>query len=100
MTDKEYHDKIEIIYNACKNYNIPCRMDALFFGGWGIRFPWCNGDIACDDFTDEHDNGMVESLGFPWDGLFGTTTLSTDQAIKKIVAFYLIIKLKNLDILE
>lgn len=81
-----YQDRIDAIAEACNNNGIPYTINELH-GGWQIRFPWCDGDIACHAGTYGQAEGMVESYCFPWDE-GDVSILSVEEAIQKVVDYY------------
>ena len=81
-----YQDRICAIAEACNDNNIPYSVNKIW-DGWQIRFPWCEGDIACHGGTYGHANGMVESYCFPWDE-GDVSILSVQEAIEKVVNYY------------
>lgn len=56
-------------------------------GGWQLRFPWCEGDVAIHGWTVDHEKGKVESYQFPWDD-GDVTILSPDAAAELIIEYY------------
>lgn len=58
-----------------------------YAGGFVVKFPWCNGDIACNSFTYYHEDGLVETYQFPWDN-DDVTVLAPEEAVDRIVDFY------------
>lgn len=57
------------------------------FDGWQLRFPWCNGDIACHSGTYGNQEGKVESFCFPWDE-GSVSVLEPVRMARKIIAYY------------
>lgn len=59
----------------------------LYAGGFVVKFPWCDGDIACNVFTYHHEDGYVETYHFPWDDN-DVTVLTPEEAVNNIINFY------------
>lgn len=76
--------EIPVPYTVC-----PC------YEGWQLRFPWCKGDIAVHDGTYGANAGKVESYQFWWDG-DDVTTLTVDEAIRRIKNKYILYKMFGL----
>lgn len=82
--------KRELLRKKCelmfKKMGVEYFVDPRDNDGWVMYFPWCDGDIACHDFTNGGDND-VESYRFPWDNGY-TSVLPVDTAITKIGIFH------------
>lgn len=89
-----YLERIRAIETACKKHNIPCQINRQR-GGWQIRFPWTDGDVACNALTYGNTAGYVESYRFPWDN-DDVTVLTVDEAIYKVIAYYLLLEIEKL----
>lgn len=57
-------------------------------GGWQLRFNWCDGDVICHPYSIQSDNGMVETMGFPWDEETQVTAWFPDEVSYKITKLY------------
>jgi hypothetical protein len=81
-----YEERIMAIAAACDENGIPYTVNDLY-EGWQIRFPWCEGDVACHDGTYGAKNNKVESYCFPWDD-GDVSVLDVDEAIEHISTYY------------
>lgn len=81
-----YEERILYIADVCESQNIPFSVNKIL-DGWQIRFPWCEGDIACHTYTRGVANGFVESYRFPWDE-DDTSVLTLAKAISNVAAYY------------
>lgn len=66
ITNHEFEKRIEVIAAKCREEGIEYSIHSIMDGSQ-IRFPWCDGDVACHSGTYESHDGMVESYQFPWD---------------------------------
>ena len=81
-----YKERIDFIAAILKLLSIPFEMGPLY-EGWQLRFPWCEGDVACHRGTYGQANGMVETYQFPWDD--GDVTMITPTAAAiRIISLY------------
>lgn len=55
--------------------------------GYAVRFPWSDGDAACNSYTRGSGSGKVETYRFPWDD-GDVSVLSVEQAARRIAAEY------------
>lgn len=62
----DFFDRIIFIAAALDLLGIPNTINPLH-DGWQLRFPWCEGDIACHSHTYGAADGDVESYQFSWD---------------------------------
>lgn len=81
-----YFERISTIGTACEIFGIPYTINTIL-DGYQIRFPWCDGDIACHSYTFGVSNDCVESYCFPWDE-DDVTVLEVEEAINKIIDLY------------
>lgn len=81
-----YVARINHIAKICADHNVPYAINKLW-EGWQIRFPWCEGDVACHDSTYGRNVGMVESYQFPWDH-GDVSVLTPEEAGALIVEYY------------
>lgn len=81
-----YFENINTIAEACKVAGIPHSVNPLW-EGFQIRFPWCEGDIACHASTYGNRDGFVESYQFPWDD-GDVTMLRPEAAARKVIGYY------------
>lgn len=82
----EYMSRINTIAQICAEHGVPYVTRKLWEGAQ-IRFPWCEGDIACHDGIYGHSDGMVESYQFPWDDE-DVSVLTPEEAGALIVEYY------------
>lgn len=85
-TNKEYYQRITFIADALDELNVPYVLK-LCYEGAQLRFPWCEGDVACHAGTYGSDCGFVESYQFPWDD-DDVSMLSPQEFIEKVYHFY------------
>lgn len=85
-TNQEYYRRITFIAEALDELDIPNNL-RLCYNGAQLRFPWCEGDVACHEGTYGSDSGFVESYQFPWDD-GDVTMLSPQEFIEKVYRFY------------
>ena len=79
-----YYSQIEKLSGILTAENIPHDVaPQLNNGGWQMFFPWCGGDVACNEMT----GGYLESWRFPWDK-GDVTKLPVDVMAEHIVAEY------------
>ena len=81
-----YEENIKDIASICDYHKVPYTIRQIY-EGWQIRFPWCDGDVACHDGTYNCKAGYVESYEFPWDNR-DVSILTPTQAGLKIVEYY------------
>lgn len=81
-----YYERINRICEILRSMNVPYTTNPIW-GGYQIRFPWDEGDVAAHDSTYGHAEGMVESYQFPWDE-GDVSCLSVPEAAAKIAAYY------------
>ena len=62
----DFFNRIVFIAAALDLLGIPNTINPLY-DGWQLRFPWCEGDIACHSHTYGAAKGDVESYQFSWD---------------------------------
>lgn len=63
-----YLERIISIAETLARWNVPHEVkESVFVCGFGITFPWCDGDVCCNDMTYGNDCDMVETYRFPWD---------------------------------
>ena len=82
-----YNERIAALSDKLDTYGIPNEVNDSWDGAQ-IRFPWHIGDVACNRHTKGANSGYVETFRFPWDN-GGTTMLTPEEAIDKIVQFYI-----------
>lgn len=84
-----YMDAILAISYKLHDFGIPHKVQVnSLLNGFGITFPWCRGDVACNDWTYGHARGLVETYRFPWDE-DDVTSFFPDEAFQLIKAYYL-----------
>lgn len=59
----------------------------IVYDGLQLRFPWCEGDVACHSGTYGSSLGHVESFQFPWDD-GDVTELEPEKMALRIVNYY------------
>lgn len=57
------------------------------YDGMQIRFPWCDGDVACHKGTYGSNDGCVETYCFPWDG-GDVSMLTPEEAADHIIEMW------------
>lgn len=64
-----YGKPIIAIAKTLMDWNVPFRLEsyANHISGYQLTFPWCKGDIVCNDMSYGHVSGHVETFRFPWD---------------------------------
>lgn len=82
-----YADRIYIIARECEKQGVPLTVNPLH-DGWQIRFPWCDGDVACHKYTYGTNAGKVESYQFPWDE-DDVSVLTPEEAIERITDYWI-----------
>ena len=82
----DYKERIDYIANKLDELDIPYTVKE-WWEGYRLLFPWCDGDIACNDTTYGKDDDCVESCQLPWDH-GDVTCLELDEAIEYIMTFY------------
>jgi len=81
-----YFERINFIATACADNGIAHSVNTVW-DGYQIRFPWCEGDVACHFGTYGHDSDMVESYQFPWDE-GDVSVLTPEEAVEHIINYY------------
>jgi len=61
-----YEKAINEVIAILINHNVPFTVNQIY-EGLQLRFPWCDGDVACHEGTYGAENGKVETYEFPWD---------------------------------
>lgn len=85
-TNLNYAMSILILSSCFKEIGIPHTTNPSW-DGYQIRFPWCDGDIICHNFSYGHSAGHVESYCFPWDK-GDVTELTIKEAFVNVVNYY------------
>ena len=85
-TNPIYAMPILVLSSCLEEMGIPHTTNPLW-DGYQIRFPWCNGDMVCHNFSYGHSAGHVESYCFPWDE-GDVTELTISEAFVKVVDYY------------
>lgn len=91
----------EIILKMAKRldfFHVPHSIHPCW-GGSQLRFPWHKGDVAIHDDTSGSKFGLVETLGFPWDGDY-VSTLTPTEATDNIIALYIEITAKSFNVVQ
>lgn len=68
-------------------HNIPHTIEPLF-NGYKITFPWCKGDAIIHSYSYGHEEGLFETMGFPWDGEDVTGGLTRRELTNRIVSLF------------
>lgn len=84
-----YGKPIIAIAKTLMDYNVPFRLEsyANYRTGYQLTFPWCNGDIVCNDMSYGHVGGYVETFKFPWDE-GDVTTMYPYEAACRVIDLY------------
>jgi hypothetical protein len=90
MINPIFAKPILTLSNELTEHNIPNTINVMW-DGLQIRFPWNNGDIICHSGSYGHDEGMVESMGCPWDDE-DVSVIEIEEALKHIIKWYAEIK--------
>lgn len=61
-----FEKAINTVISALVYNRIPFTVHTIY-DGLQLRFPWCEGDVACHGGTYGSSIGFVESYEFPWD---------------------------------
>ena len=85
-TNPIYAMPILVLSSCLEEMEIPHTTNPLW-DGYQIRFPWCDGDVVCHNFSYGHSAGHVESYCFPWDE-GDVTELTISEAFVKVVDYY------------
>lgn len=86
MFTNKYVDAINAVIACLIPAGVPFTVNPIF-EGLQIRFPWCEGDVACHAGTYSSDCGCVESYQFPWDDEDVTVQTPKEMA-NDIIRFY------------
>ncbi len=86
MINPDFAQPILTLANYLTDYNIPHTINVIW-DGLQIRFPWNDGDIICHSGSYGHTNGMVESMGCPWDE-GDVSYLDIDDIFERLVKWY------------
>lgn len=81
-----YEKAINTVISALVYNQIPFTVHAIY-EGLQLRFPWCEGDIACHEGTYGSALGHVESYEFPWDE-GDVTELTPQEAALYLVNYW------------
>lgn len=81
-----FANTILTLANSLTERNIPHTINVVW-DGLQIHFPWNDGDLICHGGSYGHDDGMVESMGCPWD-MDDVTSLSVKDALEKLTNWY------------
>lgn len=81
-----YEKAINTVITALVDNRIPFAVH-LCHDGLQLRFPWCDGDVACHSGTYHSKFGYVESFEFPWDD-GDVTELEPEEMAMRIVNYY------------
>ena len=84
--NNHYFEIISSIYGQLTHRGVPVTMNPLW-GGYQLRFHWCNGDVIMHPYSYYNSEGMVESMGFPWDE-DDVSIHTPSEMIELIVDFY------------
>lgn len=82
-----YEKAINTVISALVDNHVPFTVEAIYDGGLQLRFPWCDGDIACHAETYGSALGHVESYQFPWDE-DAVTELTPEEAALYLVNYW------------
>lgn len=85
-TNPIYAMPILALSSCLEEMGIPHTTNPLW-DGYQIRFPWCDGDMVCHNFSYGHSAGHIESYCFPWDE-GDVTELTISEAFVKVVDYY------------
>lgn len=72
-----YENAINTVIGLLIQHNVPFTVHSIW-DGLQLRFPWCDGDVACHKGTYGANHGMVETYELPWDD--GDVTMLTPEA--------------------
>lgn len=88
MTNKIYECAAQEMPQILTDNHIPYICQKLY-DGYKITFPQiCNGDIICHSGSYGHENGLWESMAFPWDEGDVTGHLTTEKFISLLKEHY------------
>lgn len=82
-----YAERISYIAILCETFDVPYELHELY-DGMQLRFPWCEGDVACHSGTYGNEHGAVETYMFPWDDDDVSVLLPKEAALKIINYYY------------
>lgn len=66
MNENIYVNAINEVIRDLIPAGVPFTTNPIY-EGMQLRFPWCDGDVACHAGTYGSSEGMVETFQFPWD---------------------------------
>lgn len=72
-----------LLSRALMMRGIPHTIQPLF-DGYKITFPWCEGDAIIHSYSYGHEEGLFETMGFPWDRDDVTGNLPRVELLHKI----------------
>ena len=84
-----YGKPIIAIAKTLMDWGVPFRLEsyATYRSGYQLTFPWCKGDVVCNDMSYGHASGHVETYQFPWDE-GDVTAMYPYEAACKIIDYY------------
>ena len=83
---RTYEQRIDAIAEALGSANIPYNKVPCW-EGFQLRFPWCDGYVACHDGTFGTTFDLVETYRFPWDR-GSVSSVTTEQAVALIAIYF------------
>ena len=83
-----YLKALEELYEWAMEYNVTIKEIKIMYNGFRIIFDeYPEGDIICHDYSYNHQNGLWESFGFPWDE-DDVTTQTAQEFCAKLAAYH------------